>query len=518
MIVMTEGLKALAGEAMRYLLVRFTRSPVTGVLTGAATTAILQSSSATTVAAVGFVGAGLMTFPAALGLIFGANLGTTLTGWLVVLFGFKLNFGSLMLPVILLGAIMRLFARTRLANIGFALAGFGLIFVGIDLMQQGMAGLEKTVTPASFPADTLVGRLQLVAIGIAVTMIIQSSSAGIAAALTAVYAGTISFEQAAALVIGMDVGTTVTAALATIGGSVGSRRTGLSHVIYNLFTGVAAIFLLSVYTFTWEALAPGLIRLNPEIALVGFHSSFNIIGVIAILPLTHHFARLMERIVPDRGRSYTRVLDKTLLNEPAIALTTAQSVISQEFLAILNQLRNSLDQTTKNAGIDMRELDEALEEARIYLDEIHLSPDDGKTWEQLLGLIHSLDHMQRLRNRIRQAARLITVRDFPELDPERAVLLKGIDGLLFAVNDDQWQVAARCAAKVASRIGSRVQPLRASVMETIASGKLQLAAAGDELEAIRWLQRVSIHIDRITHHLAQSAHVDLEMAVGVPSS
>lgn len=234
MLIMTEGLRALTGNAIQRLLIRFTQTPTSGALTGAIATAILQSSSATTVAAVGFVGAGLLTFPAALGIIFGANIGTTITGWLVALIGFKLQLGTLMMPLILIGVLMRLFAKVRPGQIGYALAGFGLIFVGIEAMQQGMAGLESHFLADTFPANTFTGRLILVLLGIVVTLITQSSSAGVAAALTALFTGTIEFEQAAALIIGMDVGTTVTAIIATIGGSVGSRRTGLSHIVYNL--------------------------------------------------------------------------------------------------------------------------------------------------------------------------------------------------------------------------------------------------------------------------------------------
>ena len=135
MIVMTDGLRTLAGSAIRKALLRFTRTPVSGAVTGAVSTAILQSSSATTVAAVGFVGASLMAFPEALGIIFGANVGTTITGWLVATLGFKLKLGTVVLPVIFVGVLLRLFSKGRLAATGYALAGFGVIFVGITVMQ-----------------------------------------------------------------------------------------------------------------------------------------------------------------------------------------------------------------------------------------------------------------------------------------------------------------------------------------------------------------------------------------------
>jgi len=216
MIVMTDGLNALTGNAIRSALMRFTRSPLSGATTGAACTALLQSSSATTVAAVGFVGAGLMSFPSALGIIFGANIGTTITGWMVALLGFKLQLGLLVLPLVLIGSIMRLFGSGRVANIGYAIAGFGLIFIGITMLQQGMSDLQELFTFSQAGNDSVTGRIQLLLLGILFTVITQSSSAGVTTTLTALFSGMIGFEQAAAHVIGMDIGTTVTAALATI--------------------------------------------------------------------------------------------------------------------------------------------------------------------------------------------------------------------------------------------------------------------------------------------------------------
>lgn len=198
MIVITEGLRALAGDAMRSFLLRFTQSPLSGAATGAVMTTILQSSSATTVAAVGFVGAGLMTYSQALGVIFGANIGTTIKGWLIVLVGFKLQLGTFLLPLIFIGATLRLFSKGRWSHAGYALAGFGLIFVGIAAMQEAMSGLQGIVSFEQLAGDSFIGRLQLLLLGILFTLITQSSSAGVAATLTALFAGMIQFEQAAA--------------------------------------------------------------------------------------------------------------------------------------------------------------------------------------------------------------------------------------------------------------------------------------------------------------------------------
>jgi phosphate:Na+ symporter len=284
MIVMTEGLRSLAGNAMRAALMRFTQTPLSGAITGAVATALLQSSSATTVATVGFVSAGLLPFPHALGVIFGANLGTTITGWLVAIVGFKLQLDTVVLPLIFIGASLKLLAGEKYSKTGVAIAGFGLIFVGISTLQTAMGGFQGVLTPASLPGDAWLGRLQLVGIGIGVTLVTQSSSAGVATTLAALYAGAINFPQAAALVIGMDVGTTVTAVMATLGGSIAARRTGFSHVVYNLVTGAIALGLITPYLALWERLAPGQLVQNAEIGLVAFHSCFNLVGV-AVSPL-----------------------------------------------------------------------------------------------------------------------------------------------------------------------------------------------------------------------------------------
>jgi len=289
-IIMTDGLGNLAGKTMRSALMRFTHSPVSGALTGIITTIVLRSSSATTVAAVGFVGAGLISFSESLGIIFGANIGTTFTGWIVVLLGFKLQLGNIMMFFVFLGALLRLFAKNRLATFGYVLAGFSIIFVGIAMMQDGMGSFANFINPDMLPQDTWTGRLKLVAMGIIFTVITQSSSAGVAVALSALFAGAINFEQAAALVIGMDVGTTITATLATIGQSIEARRTGFSHVIYNIMTAIGAFFLITPFTMAIESFFPDIISSNAEISLVAFHTTFNFIGLVFILPFTINFA------------------------------------------------------------------------------------------------------------------------------------------------------------------------------------------------------------------------------------
>jgi len=502
MVIMTDGLKSLAGDAMRSVLIRFTHTPVSGALTGAATTALLQSSSATIVAAVGFVGAQLMTYPMALGIIFGANAGTTITGWLVVLLGFKMKLGAIMPPLILFGVALRLFGNGRVAKVGLTIAGFALIFVGIDALQQGMSGLERWVTPDFFPADTFLGRMQLVLVGIAVTLVTQSSSAGVAMALAAVYAGAINFPQAAALVIGMDVGTTATAVLATIGASDDSRRTGLSHVTYNIVTAIGALMLLSPFIYLMQAVVPAWFKGNAEMALVIFHSGFNLIGVVAILPFTRQFAALMMRLIPESGAIYTRALDTALLKEPQVALAAARSAIIELCVGVFLKLQQLLgSQPSEHVAASAR-LQLAVSEAQAYVDRIHLDPDKGPAWEQLIALIHTLDHLQRILVRCNETERARCAREIEYLEEPRQALIQSVQVAILDIRSDQILACSNSIRSALPVIDQQSEAARDEVMGQVASGRIEVPEGTDRLEAIRWLQRSAMHVDRITSHLS----------------
>jgi phosphate:Na+ symporter len=501
MIIMTEGLRALPGDTLRHALMRFTHTPLSGAMTGAATTAILQSSSATTVAAVSFVGAGLMSFPAALGIIFGANIGTTITGWLVALIGFKLKIGMLALPFVFIGVLLRLFVPGRLSYSGYALAGFGLIFVGISTLQESMVGLQELISFDELPAESIPGRIKLIGIGVIFTVITQSSSAGVATALTALYAGMINFEQAAALVIGMDVGTTVKAGLATIGGNLGARRTGLSHIIYNICTGVAALFYITPFMIIMEKLLPGQLVGNAEIALVAFHSSFNLLGVIIVLPFTRPFARFIEFVVRGKQPMYTRDLDKRLLKEPELALTAIQHSTRLELQTLLRHLLSILGDKEEGRLTNLADLHQALDETHAYLDQIHLSTDANGNMQRLIQFIHTLDHLQRLHERCEEEEdRAITVRGKAQLLVERDLLIASIRDTLSDMELNAWTEMADRSQQVTDKIHEKVRPYRAQIMHRIGTGELSIEDGTDCLEAIRWLRRVSKHVARISQH------------------
>jgi phosphate:Na+ symporter len=508
MTVMTEGLRELAGDALRRALARFTKNPVTGAATGTVSTALIQSSSATTVMAVGFVGAGLLTFPQALGIIFGANIGTTITGWLVALLGFKLSLTDIVMPLIFVGALMRLFGKRKISVWGYALAGFGLVFAGIAMLQSGMEGFKDVVTPESFPPNTWLGRLLLVLIGVAITLVTQSSSAGVATAITAVHVGNITLAQAAALVIGMDVGTTVTAAMAAVGGNTDARRTGLAHVIYNLMTGSGAFVLLPIYIWGWDRFAPSAARSDPEIALVAFHTLFNAIGVFAALPFTNQFAALIVKLIPVRGSTLTRRLDVSFLKEPSVAIDNVHATLVDLAQVVFPSLADLLVKGPSTADISSR-LEEAgcaVAESRSYLSQINTDVSDEPLNYRHLAALHVLDHMSRLIVRCCSEKPLQTARGIHSMKDIRDGLVQA--GACDFGNDERIAETYEQLRQLWTAVDERIEPYRREVMQRTVTGDATIEEALSHLDASRWLRRVCYHVWRVVHHLSEQPPAD----------
>ena len=498
MVIMTDALKTLAGSRLRNVLMRFTKNPVSGAGMGTLCTAVLQSSSATTVAAVGFVAAGLMNFQNALGIIFGANLGTTVTGWLVVLLGFKIKLGILAYPILMAGMVMRLVGHKRVPKIGLALAGFALIFIGVDTLQQGMHSLRGIFDFTALPADSWSGRLQLVVLGVLFTLVTQSSSAGVAATLTVLFAGMIELQQAAALVIGMDIGTTVTAAMATIGGTLDARRTGYSHVIYNVCTGILALFIIDPYLRVVAWFDSTYLLQQQELVLVGFHTTFNLLGVIVVIPVARYFAAFVVRLVPDRGTGVAQGLEPALLEYPEQALDCVNRAVVRAWGCLLRHLLWILASQRGKAS-DLKQLQAELDQIHRYLDLIE--PGDRAQLSRLTNLIHILDHLQRLHERCdEEADRAKTCSAEPLLRPLYESFAESVAGLSEDLDSKRWSEASSRSARVFKLIDSHSDRYRNLIANAIARGEEGVPEGTDMLEAVRWSIRVSRHLSRISYY------------------
>lgn len=324
MKMMTEGLSQSAGPALRSILTRSTRSLPRAIFSGLLMTALVQSSSAVTVASLGFVNAGLIGLQQILGVIYGANVGTTMTAWLVAVTGFKLDVHAIALPAIGVGAFTLVMAKAGgRQGAGKALVGLGLFFIGIDTLSGAFDGLVARFELETITLQGPLGVLAFMLVGIVMTILTQSSSAAIALTITAAAAQIIGLYAAAAMIIGANVGTTSTAVLAAIGATANAKRVASAQVLFNLGTAVVALALLPLMFYFIKSLE-SLLDLSPNIAvtLALFHSTFNCLGVLLILPLNSRLVRFLEGrfVSTEESLSRPQFLDKTVALTPVLAV------------------------------------------------------------------------------------------------------------------------------------------------------------------------------------------------------
>src|SRR5262245_23283684 len=382
MTVMTDGLKALAGSALRTALGKAAATPVSGAFWGAIVTLLVQSSSAVTMTTIGLVSAGLLTFPQGLGLVFGANVGTTGTGWLVALIGVRVSLSAYALPMIFIGALGRLLAGGRIAAASGALAGFALLLYGLTTLQQGMGGLAEALHPSDLPpvlgaagvgwSAGSVGLVTLIVVGLAMTAVMQSSTAAIAVTISAFFAGAVSLEQGAALIIGQNIGTATSSALAAIGASATAKRLALAYVLFKL---IAALIAVVAFPFTAALMKVLAASVDGMTLLAAYHTAYNVVGVAVLLPATQWFTRVVERLVPSKQTALQLALDPSALASPVIAVETARRVVADVLTATTASISAALSGGARPAAQDAVAAARTLEEVQDFLSELKEPPE-----------------------------------------------------------------------------------------------------------------------------------------------
>ncbi|PIE24899.1 MAG: sodium:phosphate symporter [Neptuniibacter caesariensis] len=319
MHLMTNGMKQAAGQNLKQALESATNSPVKGLAAGILITALVQSSSAVTVATIGFVNAGLLKLRQSITVIYGCNIGTTMTGWLIALIGFKIHISAFALPLIGAGMLLKLLGREgRISNIGMALAGFGLFFVGLDFLKGAFEGFENILPIAEIPRSTL-GLILFVVAGFVLTFLMQASAAAMAIALSLTAGGVIPLASAGALVIGANLGTTSTAMLSVIGATSNAKRIASAHVLFNLITGSIGVLILMAFA---GLINSDLQNVDLVILLAAFHTLFNVVGVAVMWPLSDKLVDFLNQRfrTQEETLSKPQYLDDNVLASPVLAI------------------------------------------------------------------------------------------------------------------------------------------------------------------------------------------------------
>ena len=502
MTLLTDGLKALAGGALRKVLSRFVQGPMTALGSGTMITILVQSSSATTLATIGFVSAGLLTFPQTIGVMLGAKLGTTSTGWIVAFLGLKFSITGLALPVIGVGALMRLLGREKIPHIGLALAGFGLIFVGIDVLQSSMADIAENFDPERFPGATFAGGLLLAGIGILMTVVMQSSSAAVATTLTALHSGAIDLNQAACLVIGQNAGTAMTAAIAIIGASTAAVRTGVAYILFSVLIGVVAFILLPWFLLYAPLLSSPFEAQPGAISIAMFHTLFNLAGIIALMPFANKITRGIEWLIPDKGPMLTRRLDKSVIKVPPVAVEAVNRTLQDIIAAQVHFLEKTLKKTDSPAQTtkEMEAISFALDETHHFMDKVDSDTTNKSEYARHLGVLHALDHVDRLMDCCREA---------PEIKKspntlEKKRLLEKLEEAIAAVRQwraDETKHPEPQLQEISKSIADLRKEYRVSILEASACKGFDSTQTLKRLETLRWTDRAAYHVWRAAHHL-----------------
>lgn len=504
MMLLSDGLVTFGGATMKQALARFTGTPVKAFVSGTLATVIAQSSTATTVTLIGFVSAGLITFSQAIGVLIGASLGNTATGWIVAGLGLKVNLGFYTLPLVGIGALLKLLGRGRVVGLGLAMAGFGLMFVGLNTLQEGMRGLSAVFNLAQLPSGGLGARVVTMLVGLVLTALLQSSTAAIATTLTALHTNTINFDQAAALVVGAAIGTTLTGVLAAVSGTIYAKRTALAYILFNAVAGLIAIALLPVFfaIIGWLETHAGLDA--GAMSLAAFHSLFIGVGVVLFLPFVAQFAQLVQRLLPTRGEVSTQRLDDSLLAIPSVALDASQRAIE----SVARRLLALYGAMLSGSGRDAHEgrlvqATQTLDDIYDFVSRVQLSPDDERSAAQRVAQLHAIDHLMRFRLRLHdllQAGVDLTEAAYGWAQPHsQQIVALARSGLLGkAASDVQAQIEQE--AEMLTELSRR---MRHELLAGSLPGVAASAHALTRTDAFRWLERIGHHLARVCHYVAE---------------
>lgn len=340
MKTMSEGLQAAAGIRLRKILESMTRNRFAGILSGFLLTGILQSSSATTVMTVSFVNAGLITLAQSAGIMMGANLGTTVTGWIVSLLGFRVDVTTYALAVLAVASPLLLMRRIEWRSWGTSVIGFALMFMALGYLKANVpvfsADSPTVEFIMSYAEVPVMGTLLFIVLGAFITIVVQSSSTSITLTMTLCASGVIPFEAAAAMVLGENIGTTSTAEIAALAGNVHARRSARIHTLFNLFGVVWMVFFIPVVLREISAFLPADPYATSEaglraatIGLAAFHTVFNLVNLLLLIWFVPWLVKLASRMVPSRGNDETFRLEyiETPLQVSEIALVEARQEV-----------------------------------------------------------------------------------------------------------------------------------------------------------------------------------------------
>ena len=377
MLTLEEGFKAFSGGVLEKILEKSTDKLYKSVSFGFVATAIMQSSSLVSVLTISFIGAGLIGLTQGIGIILGANIGTTTGAWLMAGFGLKVKISAYAMPMLAFGVILIFQKAKSLKGIGYILAGLGFLFLGIHYMKDGFEAFKATVDLASFSVDGFKGLLIFVGVGVLATVVMQSSHATIVLILAALSVGQITYENALALTIGANIGTTITAVIGSLSSNIDGKRLAGAHFIFNVVTAFVAIAFMNQIISLVEIIsdAIGIASDNHTLKLAVFDSFFKIMGVLMFIPFINKLVNFLNKTIKSSSSKSTTGSDNArYLNDSVLELpSTAMAAISRETKHLYE---NSFEIITHGLNIKRRNVVSSMPLDEVIQDSYSKSPVD----------------------------------------------------------------------------------------------------------------------------------------------
>ena len=537
--LLSEGLQKTAGDKMKAVLKLMTKNRLVSILTGILITIIIQSSSATTVMVVSFVNAGLMGLTQAIGVILGANIGTTFTGWLVALLGFKLDITVLALISIAFAGPLMFSKKAQQRDIADVLLGFGILFLGLNFMSHSIPDITGNVDALAFLSainnDTLWVNLLCIILGTVITMVVQSSSAAMAMTLTMAYNGWLGVTAAAAMILGSNIGTTITAYLASIGTSTTAKRAAWAHIIFNVFGSVISLILFhpllafvnwitpgNIYALSGTALSSQL-----PLFLAMFHTVFNVINTVIFFPFVNQYARFIKRLVPakaeyDEGTYHFKYIGGIFIDSPEIYMLAIRDEIKKMANLACNMLtryRGMFNNPSANMESDIQamkkdeeyadQMQEQLSDFCVHLLQDSQTPTNASS---LNCLIRVMDELESVTDSCFNLT-MLSQRRFAqgwvfdeETDKDLKAYQQIVQDFLDYIRDRMDKTLTKAEMQMANeyeeQINSYRNRLSQTVQERLSGGKADVRVELLILEKIRHLE----HIGDYCTNIAEAYH------------
>ena len=535
MKVMSDGIQKVAGSKMRSILSKMTSNRFLGITTGFILTALLQSSSATTVMIVSFVNAGLLSLVESIGVIMGANIGTTVTAWLISLLGFKVKIASIALPIIAIGFPMMFSSKSNIKSWAEVLIGFALLFMGLDALKGAVPNLgpEELNFLKSYADMGTVSLLIFIGVGTILTLVVQSSSAAMALTLVMCYEGYIPFELAAAMVLGENIGTTITANLAALVGNVHAKRAARAHFIFNIFGVIWMIFAFQFFIKSIDSYMISNMDLSPvssvgesiavPIGLSIFHTTFNILNVLLLVWFVPLISRTVIRMQPSKGETdeefHLEHIGGGLMQTAELSVLEAQKEVIK-FGKITSKLYNMILELRKET--DSKKFNKLMERIKKYEDitdrmEVEIADYLAKAAQgemsdsasfKVRSMISIINDMERIGDICYQMS--ISIERKKERKAEfTAESKKSIEGMLSEVqkaldimnnnlNSEYSQVTLTEANNAEININNMRNKLRKSYLQKIEKGEMPIQTGMIYNNLIHSLEKVGDHIFNIS--------------------